>query len=166
MENPEEFVGLDMKAVIGRSLRNLAEARAALDVQLSEVERLEVALAATEPARMLAAAEDRLREHKAIVSDFETQVRNAALIEYRSSGNKAPTDGVSVKIYKVLHYDPDVALAWVKENIPSLVVESLDKKGFEKVSTTLGGPVVVEEDPRVSIARDLSALVTHENIEV
>lgn len=166
MENPEEFVGLDMKAVIGRSLRNLAEARARRETQLHEVERIELELSATDLAHQLDDAEGVLAKLNEAVADCEKQVRNAALIEYRSSGNKAPTDGVSVKIYKVLHYDPDVALAWVKENIPSLVVESLDKKGFEKVSTTLGGPVVVEEDPRVSIARDLSALVTHENIEV
>lgn len=154
-----EMAGLDMKAIIADSLLGLAQARARREAQLREVERLEYELTATDLAHQLDAAEGELTKLNEVVSNCETQVRNAALIEYRSSGNKAPIDGVSIKVYKVLHYDVGVALAWVKENIPSLVLEVLDTKGFEKVSVTLGTPVVVEEDPRVTIARDLSALV-------
>lgn len=141
-------------------LGDLARARAAQDARLAEVERLEVELAATELARRLEAAEDALRQQTAQVKMMEGVVRQYAERLYEETGQAKPVNGIQIKVFRSLRYDQGEALTWAKQHAPELVVESLDVKRFEKVATVLGAPVVEAEEPRATIAKDLSALLS------
>lgn len=100
----------------------------------------------------------RLVETRAKIKEVETAIRTElAPAVYRQTGNKHPVPGIVIKVFPVLRYEMDKALAWCKANMPKLVmtVESLDTKNFEKVALALGAPVEAEEDPRVTIAKEL-----------
>ena len=86
----------------------------------------------------------------------EQVVRALALAHYHATQDKAPTPGVSVKLYEELGYDDAEAFAWAKEKQMALVPESLNRKAFEKIAraTPLDFVNFIDE-PRVQIATDL-----------
>ena len=91
----------------------------------------------------------------------EQVVRALALAHYHATQDKAPTPGVSVKLYEELGYDDAEAFAWAKEKqmalVPeSLIPESLNRKAFEKIAraTPLDFVNFIVE-ARVQIATDL-----------
>lgn len=140
----------------------LAILRADSDLVASQLAELDAAIAATELGRERVALVERLASVKAETKEVETDIRsNLALAAYRETGSKTPCEGVTIKIFKVLTYTVDAAMAWAREHAKDLIVtvESLDIKRFERVATALGAPAVEIEDPRVTIAKDLSALV-------
>jgi len=68
-----------------------------------------------------------------------------------------PPDGITLKHFIQVVYDPKVADTWARVNVPALMV--LDTKTFEKAAragTLPGAPVQLIEDVRATIASDLS----------
>lgn len=95
----------------------------------------------------------------AYVADAEAAVKALAMAHFLSTGEKKPTPGIEVKEFTTLTYPEAEALAWAKESGLCLV---LDKKGFEKVAKVTDLPFVTKgEEPRVSIASDLTPFVSH-----
>ena len=96
------------------------------------------------------------------VVEAEEVVREAALIEYRETGNKTPERGIQIKIGAQLKYDETKALEWAKAHDLAFTY-TLDKVLFGKIA--LGMPeeqrarempfVKVEEMPRATLAVDL-----------
>lgn len=138
----------------------LAKLRAIVDARTAAITNLDAEIAVSPAGLQRSSLAYDLTMAKSEMTALEGEIRYRIVPEmYHETGNKAPAEGVSIKIFKILRYDPDEAMTWAKHNAPHLVVESLDIKRFEKVATTLGAPVEEIEDPRVTISKDLSALL-------
>ncbi len=91
-----------------------------------------------------------------MMTQAEADLREAALAEYRETGNARPIAGVQVKIFLELAYDPKEALKWAKEHFLAI---ALDRKEFESIAKSsphnIEGLVRFTEVPRVQIATDL-----------
>lgn len=135
-------------AQLKEQIRAVAKARAmakeALDAKtaarlLWESEHKDLIINAEETDRFRQLAEDNLRL--------------MTLQAYAETGDKAPTEGVSVKLFQVLDYDPKEALKWAMEHQIAL---SLDKKSFEGFAkATPLDFVTISEEPRAQIATKL-----------
>jgi hypothetical protein len=141
-------------------LREGLGAVAALRVDLDETkQRLADAEAALHDTPEWERYEEMRGEVQAVnelLSTLLMTVKYDALSAYQATGAKQPESGVTIKMYSVLKYDLDTAEDWCRENAPTLL--SLDVKRFEKAAKTLpGAPVEIEQEPRATIASDLSA---------
>lgn len=88
-----------------------------------------------------------------LVSDTEAKLRELTLQAYEQTGNKAPAQGVSVKIFEVLNYDADKAKEWALSHGLAL---KLDVPIFEKVAKAENLSFVsITAEPRAQIARTL-----------
>jgi hypothetical protein len=124
-------------------------AKAVVDERRAEWER--------ENAEILEA----LSLHRAMVDYTEAQLRDAALAAYQETGERRPVPGVEVKVYQKLSYDESDALGWAK--LHGIAV-TLDKRAFEKIAKAQQIPGIVEysEEPKATIAQDLSRVVLEE----
>lgn len=87
----------------------------------------------------------------------EAELRQAARSAYEMTGERKAEPGAEVKLFDVTRYDDAEALEWAKGSGMCL---TLDKKAFEKVAKATALPfVTIEQEPRVSLASDLSAVV-------
>ena len=92
---------------------------------------------------------------KANVLSDEAMVREQALGIYKETGDKHPHPCIAIKMYTVLDYDDGTALDYARVYIPRAV--KLVKSTFEKAAKVLELDfVVVRQEPRATIARDLS----------
>ena len=69
-----------------------------------------------------------IEKNKAILSDAEQLLRDAALKEYEETGKKRMIGGVGIREMTTLEYSKEKALDWAKEHGLALM---LDKKSFE-----------------------------------
>lgn len=130
--------------------RRVQEARGgvALLRQAVEAVRAEFETRHGEMFRTLQAAQDTL-------SAEEDSLRQLAVGRYHATGNKNPVAGVTIRIVRKVEYDPDVALAWAKQNNLALL---LDKKALDKIALATPLPfAAVHGEPHAQIATDLSA---------
>ena len=103
---------------------------------------------------------EELAAAKANLALMEEGVKAEALAAYQQSGDRKGIAGTEVKLYETLAYTEADAMTWAKESGMCL---TLDKKGFEKVAKATALPFVTKgEEPRVSIASDLSAFIPQE----
>ena len=96
---------------------------------------------------------------KTLVETIERQLRIRAVEVYESTGKKQVAPGIAIRIEKVVAYDPAAALTWAKAHGLAL---TLDAAAFEKIAIASGVPiegVKVSEQPKATIARDLSEAV-------
>lgn len=122
-----------------------AATKAALDAKVAEFE----ATIAADRAVYVAA--------KVAREAAEDQLRLAARAAYDATGERKAEPGAEVKLFDVTRYDDAEALEWAKGSGMCL---TLDKKAFEKVAKATALPfVTIEQEPRVSLASDLSAVV-------
>jgi hypothetical protein len=87
----------------------------------------------------------------------------AALVEYGASQNARPAEGVQIKEFSKVVYEPAQALGWCLAQAHKYL--QLDTKAFEKAAPVLkdlGAPVELTKEPRVQIATDLSVWLTNE----
>ena len=92
---------------------------------------------------------------RSAVSLAASAVREAALAEFRQTGDKAPAKGVSIRLFKTYKYDATEAINWCALNAPTFL--AIDAKRFERAAEQLdGAPVTIEYDPQPAIAGDLS----------
>ena len=95
------------------------------------------------------------------LTELETEIKEAALFDFRVTGNKKPFDGVGIREMTRYDYEMVGAVKWAKENAPMVVYETVDKKKFEKILSvtepeTLPEYIHVFKEPTVTIASDLS----------
>jgi len=103
------------------------------------------------------------------LQDKETlrnEIKEFALDEYRQTQEKKPVDGVAIRIYRCVAYDPEIALDWCKEYLPMAL--KLQKSKLEKHLKAIqdtAPPEWVEyyEEPRTTISSDLSVYLKGEN---
>lgn len=97
------------------------------------------------------------------LKELDQSIRNEAVKLYAQNGNKKPHAAVGIRVYKRTEYNPDAALAWAREHRQDMI--ALDSKLYDKVlksdARDPGMPGEVVEEPRATIAKDLSEFVAH-----
>ena len=87
----------------------------------------------------------------------ETELRDAAVIAFKGTGERKPAPGVEVKVFDVFDYLPGDALKWAKEHGLAL---KLDVGVFEAIAKAQVIPFVTKRtEPRAQIARDLEKVL-------
>lgn len=141
-------------------VRTLASLRAQVQQLTTVRKQTEEEISSTPAGKRLADLRKQEEDCKEQVSKLEDDIRKVTgLEEFNNGAGTNPAPGITIKMYKVLQYDPLDALNWAKKNSPGLVHEILDVKSFEKVAVTLGAPVTEVVEPRVTIAKDLSEVL-------
>lgn len=98
-----------------------------------------------------------VRQTAEAVAASETALRAVALERYDITKEKRPAPGVEIKLYREYTINAEAGLAWAKEKGLCLIPESLDIAAVKKMATVMPLPfVVVDDEPRVLIASDLS----------
>lgn len=98
-----------------------------------------------------------LKESQDAVAKAEAALREATLIAYKETGNKAPAPGVAVRKITVLDYAPSEALAWAVKHSLAL---TLDKKAFETIAKHGRVPFVrIGLEPQATITTDLEKVL-------
>jgi hypothetical protein len=86
------------------------------------------------------------------IDEVESSIRQDAVEQFKANGTKSFDCGVAIKMFTILNYEKDRALAWAKEHLIAL---SLDKTAFEKIvkADEKSKPDFVEiiEEPRATI---------------
>jgi hypothetical protein len=145
------------------ALRELAEARRAAEIISNYIALIQADIEKTPHWLAMAGFKRDLAEARAEAATATDAIKAAALAEHALSGNVKPAEGVQVKLFAKVVYDPEDAWAWCAEHALKYLV--LETKGFEKAASVLkvlGAPVELVREPRVSITTDLSAWLTNE----
>ena len=122
----------------------------------AQVAEIKAELEALPLWKMLQDVQGYLATARADVETQEHRVRWEALEAYNKTGNKKPHPAVAIKMYAVLYYASLDAHAYACQHLPKAL--RLDVKAFEKVAKVANLDfVTISEEPRATIARDLSA---------
>lgn len=103
------------------------------------------------------------RDGAKIIAALEASIKAEAVAVYGLTQDKHPAPGVTVQDKTALVYDEAAALGWVKVNAPFLVVESLDRRGFDplvKAGKVPANVARVEAAPTAVISTKLDELYT------
>lgn len=97
--------------------------------------------------------------NKQSLAELDAGIREAAIEDYKVTGNKKPWDGVGIREVTKYDYDLPKAVEWAKQNMPAIL--TVDKKKFEKVLSvtspeTLPETIKVYKETTATIASDLS----------
>jgi hypothetical protein len=134
-----------LAATVHEARENESDAKSALDALVKAMEEV------IAPQRAIYA------KAKADREAAEDHLRLAARAAYDATGDRKAEPGAEVKLFDMPRYDDAEALEWAKGSGMCL---TLDKKAFEKVAKATALPfVTIEQEPRVSLASDLSAVV-------
>ena len=87
------------------------------------------------------------------VAAAENATRAAILLDFETTGSKAPAKGAGVRVLRKATYVLAEALAWCRQNAPALL--TVDEKKFVKADLD-GAPITWVEVPTATIATDLS----------
>jgi len=145
------------------ALRELAEAREQLVIAKEHTAEHLKRVKAMTVYQELATAQDSERNLKLAIEDAEAKVRNLALAEHALSGDTKPAEGVLVKLFGKVVYEPQDIWSWCIVNAPKYL--QLDIKAFEKAAPVLrdlGAPVELTKEARVQIATDLNVWLLSE----
>lgn len=160
LDEARRLVAGDVDATAG--IRTLAlvlrDRRADVEKARGAVDAARKALDATPEAARLSAAQAELAQQMTWCSEAEAGLREVALDRYRATGERK-FPGVQVKVGRKVVYSYEEAEAWVKTNMPALLI--LDKPAFEKYVLGAKTPpkcVKVEDDPKTAIASNLEGL--------
>ena len=135
------------------TLRGARKVEAIFEAQVTETK---TELEASPLNKMLQERQEYLATARADVEDWENRVRLMALADYAATGNKSPHPAIVIKMYAVLYYASLDAHAYACQHLPKAL--RLDVKAFEKVAKVASLDfVTISEEPRATIARDLSA---------
>jgi hypothetical protein len=133
----------------------LAQLRRQLDDAKTAETEHDLRLRETTEYQALATAKQARLDIDRAVTLAASAVREAALAEFRQTGDKAPAKGVSIRLFKTYKYDATEAINWCALNAPTFL--AIDAKRFERAAEQLdGAPVTIEYDPQPAIAGDLS----------
>lgn len=149
-------------STLSDAVQRLAVARQAADLA-AEVLRVKRDQFAADNAALLATE----REAKAAVTQAEADVRALGEAAYTATKEKKPIAGVEIKLFKVYTIDEEKGLAWARETKLCLVPERLDLEAVKKVAVATPLPFVkVHDEPKAQIAKDLSAYLPAEPLEM
>ena len=94
------------------------------------------------------------------LAQAEAILRDAAVIAFKETGNKAPVPGVGIRDKTILDYLPSEALTWAKEHGLAL---ALNTKEFETIAKSGQVPFVkIHTEPQATIATDLAKVLEKE----
>lgn len=142
--------------ILDSIVKELATARR---LQANAQARLKEEVSKFEADRYVMSLRKDLHEIADYIERTEADIRILALEIYEQDGNKAPTQGVQVKIYRTPAYGVDQARQYSMEMLP--ICMKLDIKEFERIVKRLDGtPMALNfvgwvEEPRVTISKDL-----------
>lgn len=90
-------------------------------------------------------------------AEADRNLRALAVAEYQATGDKAPCEGVSIVLTKVLTYSIEKATAWAEQAMPTLIVPAkVDVRAFDKIARTVPLPfVTITETPSARVAAEL-----------
>lgn len=144
----------------------VALSRKALRNARAKQDKLQAVVDATETGQHLAQIKEEAISLRAVVSQDEAQARKQTTADFAATGNKKPAAGASIRMCKRVEWrvNPDKVRGWALENAPILL--DLGAAAFDRM-VEVGGLVPeyiakVVEDPRVTLARDLSSWLTEE----
>lgn len=140
---------------MNQQVRILAHLRRHEDNAKSLVECIENEIATSGLGQKLARARDLLAATKLDRAEAEDNLRNIALAQYETDGDKQPHPAIGIAIYTILDYDEGQALDYARLHLPKAL--RLDKRVFEKAAKAIEPDfVTIGQEPRVRIASDLS----------
>ncbi len=145
------------------ALRELAEARKQYGIAREHAEEKRRRLEALTEFQGVLDANEQMSDTAVAVGAAEYKVRALALAEHALSGDVRPAEGVQVKLFSKVVYEPEDAWAWCTEHALKYLV--LDTKVFEKAAPVLrdlGAPVELTKEARVQIATNLDLWLTSE----
>ena len=89
-------------------------------------------------------------------SEAEDRLRELTLEAYAKTGNKAPAQGVGIRVVTKLEYDRVNAFNWAKEHAIAL---KLDISAFEKIAKVSPPEfVIISPEPQATIATHLEEI--------
>ena len=145
------------------ALRELAEARQQHEIAHERTDEYLNQVKGLSLWRKMLEAQDSERTLEVAIKDAEAKVRELALAEHALTGIYRPAEGVQIKEFNKVVYEPEDAWSWCVEH--ALKYLQLDTKAFEKAASVLrdlGAPVELTKEPRAQIATDLGAWLTNE----
>lgn len=145
--------------MIKDKLIKLAEMKAAQEALEEEMEKAREAVEQTEVWLNYESTRQALGEFLQDIENVRNEIKELTLEEYRRTNEKKPEDGVAIRIYRCVNYDPEIALDWCKEYLPMAL--KLQKPILEKHLKAIQDTAPPEwceyyEEPRATISSDLS----------
>lgn len=138
------------------ALRELAVARKQHEIAKGSVREQEVILSALIEYVVLQAVKQQANALSVAVGAAEAKVRELALAEHALTGEYKPADGIQIKEFNKVVYEPEQARVWCVTYATKYL--QLDTKAFEKAASVLrdlGAPVELTKEARAQIATDL-----------
>jgi len=138
------------------ALRELAEARRAAEIISNYIALIQADIEKTPHWLAMAGFKRDLAEARAEAATATDAIKAAALAEHALSGNVKPAEGVQVKLFAKVVYEPQDVWSWCIVNAHKYL--QLDVKAFEKAAPVLrdlGAPVELTKEARAQIATDL-----------
>lgn len=155
MDQPNDQVSLQA------ALIELAKLRVQEGQQAALIQEMETLLHASDAYKVLEAMRLGQAENHAKVTEADDLVRTRALAFHARTGNRKPMTGIELKEFKVVDFDPAVALAWCEVNASVFVIHTLDKTGFRSSAPKMkDAPITIRQEMRPMISKDLSAYLT------
>jgi len=137
-------------------VRQLAKERNAVAKWKARIADTKKRIDASADGKMLMAQYQRLPAAQEAEAGAGIKVRQAAMDAYGATRNKKPHPAAKIGIYQTLSYNSDTARDYAREHLPNVL--NLNRRAFEKVARVLDLPfVIIRQEPRVTIARDLTA---------
>jgi len=145
------------------ALRELAEARRQHEIAKERVGEHLLRVQAMTTYQEMLVAQDSERNLAQAILNADAKVRALALAEHALSGDTKPAEGVQVKLFGKVVYEPQDVWSWCIVNAPKYLV--LDAKAFEKAASVLrdlGARVELTKEARAQIATNLDVWLTNE----
>jgi len=154
-----------MKTETKAAMRNFAVIRDVIAETETKMKEMVEAVKQTDDYQ---AMENWLEINKQSLKELDAGIREVAIQEFESTGNKKPWDGVGIKEMTKYSYELADAIKWAKENASMVVYETVDKKKFEKILSvtepkTLPKTIKVYKETTATIASDLSMYLEDED---
>ncbi len=138
------------------ALRELAEARRQHEIAHERTDEHLKRVKGLSVWREMLEAQDSERTLEIAIGAAETKVRTLALAEHTLSGDYRPAEGIQIKEFSKVVYEPEQARAWCVAHAHKYL--ALDTKAFEKAAPVLrdlGAPVELTREARAQIATNL-----------
>jgi len=108
--------------------------------------------------QVLGKASEKAQGVRDAIASLRTEINELTLEIYQETGEEKPVNGVGIRVYKKLVYDPTDAFDYCMESLPAAL--KLDKRTFEKYVKGVQEVqpldfVSTKENPRPTIDRDL-----------
>lgn len=146
------------------TVERLAHSRAITAERAAQLKEAEAKLRASPLWRQWELTSGDFKTAKANMRSDEADVREQALGIYEETGDKAPHPAVPIKMYTVLEYKDEDAVNYAREHLPEAL--KLIKRIFEKAAKVVAMDfVAILQEPRATIARDLSKYLPGEGSE-